>query len=104
MSKLPQFRYSSSHTHDEQIASLMTAYPGTQERPPYGMFHLTFNNRKMQGRFGYRSEECMGTLYPTGHVHLDTMAFPRISFDTFDEMKEALEEWGDVWIRFEVAP
>jgi hypothetical protein len=103
MSKLPQFRYSSTSTHDEQIASLMTAYPGTQEHPAYGMFHLTANNRKKQGR-GYRSIECMGALFDDGKVYINTLAYPQREFHSLSEMKEALEEWGDVWIRFEVAP
>ena len=103
MSKLPQFRYSSAHTHDEQIASLMTAYPGTQEHPPYGLFHLTANNRKKQVK-GYRSIECMGALFDDGKVYITTLAYPQREFHSLSEMKEALEEWGDVWIRFEVAP
>ena len=103
MSKLPQFRHSSNDTHEEQIACLMTAYPGTQERPPYGMFHLRFNNRRKQIR-GYQSHECMGALFDDGKVYINTLAFPQREFHNMSEMEDALNEWGEHWIRFEVQP
>ena len=95
----------SIHANDEQIRQLMMrvpAYVAVQEQPvpKYGMFHLNFNNRKKQGR-GYKTEECMGALYPDGLVHINTTAFPTREFATMGEMREALEEWGDCWVRFE---
>ncbi len=103
--KLPRFRYSTNDTHDEQIHALMMqvpAYAALQEQPTpkYGMFHLTFNNSKRRVK-GYESHECMGVLYPEGNVHINTRAFHLREFESLSEMRDMLEEWGDVWIRFE---
>ncbi len=95
----------SSITNKEHIRALMMQVPAfaaiqEQPTPKYGMFYLTFNNRKKQGR-GYQSHECMGALYPEGNVHINTKAFHIREFATMGEMREALEEWGDCWVRFE---
>lgn len=98
---LPSERAASLRQHlMEQVPAYQAALQ-EQPVPKHGMFTLTFNNRKKQGR-GYRSEECMGVLYPEGNVHINTNAFHVREFGSLSEMREALEEWGDCWIRWEV--
>lgn len=65
------------------------------ELPAYGMFRLYFNNRKKHGRFPIVNKECTGTLYESGHVHLDTQELPVFHFLSYGQMQEYVESWGD---------
>lgn len=60
-----------------------------------GLFTLTFTNKKRQGRYGYRAYECEGTLYPSGHVHLDTMDLPVRDYLTFRQMRDYVSSFGE---------
>ena len=73
------------------------------EVPPQGMFYLSFNNKRRQ-KNGLQTCHCQGTLYETGHVHLDTNALQCSSFDTLDDMEEYLKQFGCYhisWLRGE---
>lgn len=63
--------------------------------PPYGMFSITFNNRKKHGRYHIRSLTCEGTLYSNGHVNLNTSELPVRDFLSLNGMNEYLGSWGD---------
>lgn len=71
------------------------------EPPTRGMFFLTCNNRKKQFS-GFVSIECEGTRYSNGYVHLNTQALPIREYVTLTDMQTALEEYGDVKIRWMV--
>lgn len=63
-----------------------------------GLFTISFNNRKKQGR-GLQSHTCQGSLYDSGHVHIDTDVLPNNNtFHSVQEMVEYLEEFGDCMI------
>lgn len=66
-----------------------------EETPPFGLFRLSFNNRKRHGRFPVTNRECEGTLYSNGHVNLDTTELPVHDFLSFSQMREYVESWGD---------
>ena len=75
-----------------------------EEVPSSGLFRLTFNNKRRQGRTGLQTCYCQGALYETGHIHLDTNALQYSSFDTLAEMEEHLEQFGSFhiqWLRGE---
>jgi hypothetical protein len=74
-----------------------------EEVPPYGIFYLSFNNRCRQIH-GLQTCYCQGTLYESGHVHLDTNELQRNNFETLTEMQEHLEQFGSYhisWLRGE---
>lgn len=75
-----------------------------EEVPTYGLFRLSFNNKRRQGRSGLQTCYCQGALYETGHVHLDTNALQYNSFDTLTEMEEYVGQFGNYhiqWLRGE---
>lgn len=65
-----------------------------EEVPDHGIFRLSFNNKKRQGRSGLQTRYCQGTLYESGRVHLDTNELQINCFDTLTEMQEYLEQFG----------
>jgi len=74
-----------------------------EEIPPFGLFHLSFNNKRRQ-KNGLQTLYCQGTLYESGRVHLDTNALPTQSFDTLTDMEEYLAQFGSFhiqWLRGE---
>lgn len=82
----------------------MMVTPPAKEVPPYGLFHLSFNNRKRQGKRGLQTCYCQGVLYESGHIHLDTNQLQPNTFDTLSEMEEHLEQYGSFhvqWLRGE---
>ncbi len=74
-----------------------------EEVPPYGLFRLTFNNKKRQ-KNGLQTCYCQGTLYDSGRVHMDTNALQRNTFETLTDMEEYLQQYGSFhisWLRGE---
>ena len=75
--------------------------PPVEEVPPYGMFHITFSNKRKQ-LHGLERYDAQGTLYETGHVHLDTMHLQVRDFLSLQQMTDFIKEFGDChvsWIR-----
>ncbi|SRR5713226_1276905 len=75
-----------------------------EEVPPYGLFRLSFNNKRRPGRSGLQTCYCQGVLYESGHIHLDTNTLQYNNFDTLTEMEEHLEQFGSYhiqWLRGE---
>lgn len=63
------------------------------------LFSLVFNNRKRQGwRKHVQHAECEGTLYTSGHVHLDTVELACTDFMTLQQMRDYVEQYGDITI------
>lgn len=76
--------------------------PG-EEVPTYGLFHVIFDNRKKQIR-GFARHEAYGSLYPSGHVHIDTNYLQVRDYRSLQQMIDFLEEFGDChisWLRGE---
>lgn len=60
-----------------------------------GLFTLSFNNRRRQGTQGLQTQECQGSLYDSGHVHLDTELLQVRDFLSIQQMIDYLHEYGD---------
>lgn len=60
-----------------------------------GLFTLTINNYKKQGRQGFKTHSCEGVLFSSGHVYLDTAFIPTNDFLSVGEMVEHFETYGD---------
>lgn len=60
-----------------------------------GLFSVTFNNRKRQGKQGLQAHMSQGVLYHSGHVNLDTPLLPVVTFLSIQQMVDYLEEFGD---------
>lgn len=71
-----------------------------EEVPPFGMFRLTFNNKRRQ-KNGLQTCYCQGTLYESGHVHLDTNALQYKDFENLTEMREYLGCFGSFHISWQ---
>jgi hypothetical protein len=84
---------------DTYIDRMMVDTPA-EEVPECGLFRLSFNNKRRQGRSGLQTRYCLGTLYESGHVHLDTNELPVNNFDTLTEMQEYLEQFGSFHIHW----
>lgn len=67
-----------------------------------GMFLLTFDNYKRRGRNQpMRTWEGEGTLYSSGHIHLDTLDSPVTDFESFQQMLDFFTQYGAcslVWL------
>lgn len=85
---------------DTFIDRMMVDAPA-EEVPPYGLFRLTFNNKRRQGRLGLQTCYCQGSLYESGHVHLDTNALQYKDFATLTEMEEYLAHFGSYHINWQ---
>lgn len=72
-----------------------------EEVPPYGLFHLSFNNKRRQGRSGLQTRYCQGVLFESGRVHLDTNELQHNSFDTLDDLQEYLKQFGSFHISWQ---
>jgi hypothetical protein len=71
------------------------------EIPPYGMFQVTFSNRKKQ-LHGLSRYEAQGTKYASGRVHVDTIYLQVRDFLSLQQMIDFMEEFGDChisWLR-----
>ena len=71
-----------------------------EEVPPCGIFHVTFTNRKRQGKEGLTRFDAEGTLYSTGHVYIDTTYLQVCNFRSLLQMRAYLEEYGDCHIQW----
>ena len=71
-----------------------------EEVPPFGLFHLSFNNKRRQ-KNGLQTCYCQGVLYESGHIHLDTNALQQNSFDTLDDLQEYLKQFGSFHISWQ---
>ena len=60
-----------------------------------GLFTISFNNRKKQGKQGLQSHMSQGVLYHSGHVNLDTPLLQVTTFLSIKQMVDYLEEFGD---------
>lgn len=60
-----------------------------------GLFRLSFNNRRRQGMQGPQTHECQGSLYDSGHVHLDTQFLQVRDFLSIQQMIDYLHDYGD---------
>ena len=59
------------------------------------MFRITFDNSKKRGRGRpLKRVECEGTLYSSGHVHLDTQDLPAPDFLSLGQLEEYLGSIG----------
>lgn len=63
-----------------------------------GLFTVVFNNRRRQGMQGLQTHECQGSLYDSGHTHLDTQLLQVRDFLSIQQMMEYLREFGDCMI------
>lgn len=73
-----------------------------KDKPPInGMFTLYCDNAKRRGvGRPVQHLEIEGTLYSSGHVHLDTQALPVCDYLSLQQMLDQLDEWGNraiVW-------
>lgn len=72
-----------------------------------GFFTLNCNNRKKQGRHGYRALEIEGAQFTSGRIRLDTDRLRdeegRLvnGFESMQIMLDTLGEWGDVAVVWE---
>lgn len=60
-----------------------------------GLFTVTFNNYKKQGKQGLKTHTCYGALFPEGNVYLNTQFITTNDFLSVGEMVEFLEKYGD---------
>jgi hypothetical protein len=71
------------------------------DHPDSGMFTLYCDNAKRRGvGRPVQRLEIEGTLYSSGHVHLDTQALHICDFLSLQQMLDQLDEWGNraiVW-------
>lgn len=66
-----------------------------------GMFLVEFDNRKKHGRYPIQKYEAEGTLYSSGHIHIDTTGLRVTDFTSFQQMLDYLSEFGSaavVWL------
>jgi hypothetical protein len=65
-------------------------------QPSKGMFTIYFDNSKKRG-VGRPVQHCEaeGTLYSSGHVHLDTQDIPVCDYASLQQMIDQLSEWGN---------
>ncbi len=71
------------------------------EIPSYGMFHVTFSNKRKQVN-GLQRHTAQGALFTTGHIHIDTMYLQVRDFQTLQQMREYIEQFGEChisWLR-----
>lgn len=60
-----------------------------------GLFIVTFNNYKKQGKQGLKTHTCYGALFPEGNVYLNTEFITIHDFLSVGDMVEFLEKYGD---------
>jgi hypothetical protein len=67
------------------------------------MFIVRFNNAKKRGRgVAVKYCEAWGTLYPSCHVHVDTLDVRVTDFLSLQQMREYFEEFGTCEIEWQV--
>jgi hypothetical protein len=75
------------------------------QEPPlgYGLFIVKFdNNRKRVRGKPLQTCECWGTLYPSGHVHLDTEEYHLRDFRSLQQMQDHFEVLGKYEIEWQL--
>lgn len=60
----------------------------------YGFFIVQFDNRKRRGRNPVKHYEAWGSMYPGGHVHIDTEDLRQRDFASMREMRDYLSQFG----------
>lgn len=73
------------------------------EVPSRGMFLLRFSNKRKQ-LHGLERHDAEGTLYSSGHVHVDTQLVQVHDFRSLQQMMDYFNEYGDChisWLRGE---